>query len=129
MEVYSEAASKITRFAQLIELIREHDEGKYTKNKENEKSVSKETLLISKKAISDLEKERLEVESSLIKSFRDIKLYFGSDASKRVDNIRTFYNTYGNSFDDKFIKIFLSKSYKLLNILESEIMRDLNTNN
>lgn len=129
MDIYSETASNATQFAQMISQLNQL----YKVRKGELPANPSLTITPDKKRASELilelEKARPTVESRLIKSLRDVKLYFGSDASQQVDVIRNFYNNYEKDFDDKFVQSFLGQYYKLSEMLESEIRRDLNKSN
>lgn len=126
MDIYSEAASNATQFAQIISQLNQLYEVRSGKLPANPYLTVTPDRKKAAELITELEKARPTVESRLIKSLREIKLYFGTNASQQVEAIRHFYNNYQGNFDNKFVPSFMEQFNKLSQIMEAEISRDLN---
>lgn len=125
IEVYSDVASNATRFTQVLSYLNElYDvrDGKLQKDPlltiTNDKEVAKEEII-------SLEKERRSIEPLLVKTLRDVKVYFSAEASKQVDTIRDLYNNHKGQMDSEFIKTFGQEYDNLSKIMENEIQRGL----
>ncbi len=126
MDLYSEVASNSLRFIQLILRLNELYDirgGKLPKDPFLTMALDNKSAELN---VIELEKERLRIEPVLIKAMRDIKLYFGPDASSQVDSIRGLYNSYGGKrFDATFVRRYQEEYDKLALILEKEIRQGL----